>query len=201
METIMEDAQRTTSSVVEFNPDIVRTLSDLRGRVVYRPEDIVPVPHDQLARIVYDKLDHTLGNLELELTARHPYADAGYADYYHPGRWDCESNLVFMSSIVQGPSTGEWDGTVGYAQFKAPTAGNYIVVVNFSGYQQTMNLYGPWGTSSVHSGPSPSYSGATTALWSSAAAGETLYANFSSRQDDGYAGTAFLHSFQVFAIA
>ena len=80
----------------------------------------------------------------MSLTARHPYDPAGFMDVYHPGRWDCESNLVFMDVIRQvGQSAGEWDGSVVYARFKAPSNGTYLVVGNFSGYQITMNLQGP----------------------------------------------------------
>jgi hypothetical protein len=134
-----------------------------------------------------------LGAAALELTARHPYADAGYADFYHPGRWDCESDLVSIHQV--GASVGEWDGTVGYARFTAPAAGSYLVVVNFSGYQQTMSLNGPWGTSTAHTATT-SDSSAATAIWDGAA-GQTLYCTFSSRSDDGYAGIAYLDSLQI----
>lgn len=194
MEELLE-----TRQTVEINPDVL-ALSDLRGRIVYRPQDVSRLALDRLGEVVKDKQGRDLGAVALELTARHPYADAGYADFYHPGRWDCESDLVYMSSIHQvGASVGEWDGTVGYARFTAPAAGSYIVVVNFSGYQQTMRLNGPWGTSTAHSATT-SDSAATTAIWDGAA-GQTLYCTFSSRSDNGYAGIAYLDSFQIFTPA
>ena len=185
--------------LVELNPDVL-ALSDLRGRVVFRPEDVSRLAVDRLAEIVKDTQGRNLGDVALELSARHPYAGAGYADFYQPGRWDCESDLVYMLSIHQiGPSVGQWDGTVGYVRFTAPAASSYIVVVNFSGYQQTMSLNGPWGTSTAHSATT-SDSAATTAIWDGAA-GETLYCTFSSRSDDGHAGMAYLDSFQIFTPA
>src|SRR5262245_5649628 len=90
-------------------------------------------------------------NAAMTLTARHPHDPAGLMDVYHPGRWDCSSNLVFMDVIRQvGPSVGEWDGSVVYAQFKAPSNGTYLVVGNFSGYQITLNLNGPWGKTTAY---------------------------------------------------
>lgn len=194
MEQLLE-----TRPTIEINPDVM-ALSDLRGRLVYRPRDVSRLALDRLTDIVKDNQRIDLGPLALELTARQPYADAGYADFYHPGRWDCDTNLVYMSSIHQvGPSVGEWDGTVGYARFTAPATGSYIVVVNFSGYQQTMSLNGPWGTSTAHSATT-SDSAAATALWAGTA-GENLYCTFSSKSDSGYAGIAYLYSFQVFTPA
>lgn len=83
----------------------------------------------------------------VELSARVPYsATYGWIDSYHPGRWDCESDLVFMSPIVQvGPSVGEWDGTVVYVSLPGVPPATYLVVGNFSGYDTTMHMNGPWG--------------------------------------------------------
>lgn len=89
----------------------------------------------------------------IELSARHPYDDATTAriDSYHPGRWDTESNLVYMSPIVPtGPSPGEWDGTVVYAAFPNLASGVYLVSGVFSGYDITMSLSGPWGTTTAY---------------------------------------------------
>jgi hypothetical protein len=105
-----------------------------------------------------------------------------------------------MTSIHQvGATPYEWDGTVGYAQFTAPAAGTYIVLVNFSGYQQTMHLNGPWGKSTAYC-PTTSGSAVVTALWNGQA-GETLYCTFSGKADSGYSGIAYLESFQVFTPA
>ncbi len=78
-----------TRRTVEINPDVL-ALSDLRGRMVFRPEELARLSLDRLGAIVKDKQGRDLGTVALELTARHPYADAGYADFYHPGRWDCD---------------------------------------------------------------------------------------------------------------
>src|SRR5512133_122206 len=134
----------------ELNPEIL-TLGRLRDRLVFRPEETARLPLEQLREVVKKNQRQDLGDLALELTARYPFADAGYVDFYSPGRCDCETNLVYMTAIHQvGASVGEWEGTVGYARFTAPADGPYIVIVNVSGYQQTMRLNGPWGTSTAH---------------------------------------------------
>ena len=87
------------------------------------------------------------------LTPRHPYDESSKAriDSYHPGRWDTESDLVYMSPIVQtGPSPGEWDGTVIYASLPNLGTGVYLVSGIFSGYDITMSLHGPWGTTTAY---------------------------------------------------
>ncbi len=87
------------------------------------------------------------------LTPRHPYDESSKAriDSYHPGRWDTESDLVYMSPIVQtGPSPGEWDGTVIYASLPNLGSGSYLVSATFSGYDTTMSLHGPWGTTTAY---------------------------------------------------
>lgn len=103
----------------------------------------------------------------LELSARQPYdAAQGNMDVYHPGRWDTTSNLIYMNPIVQtGPSPGEWDGTVIYASFTPPQNGTYLVVGNFSGFDTTMRLFGPWGTQTAHT-DQVTDAGAVVALWS-----------------------------------
>ena len=195
---VMQEAPPPGSGL-EIDPD-VPALSDLRGRTVYRPQQVSRLPLERLANIVKGKQGRDLGEVALELTARHPWAPTGYADFYAPGRWDCESDLVYMSAIHQvGASVGEWEGTVGYARFTAPAQGSYIVVVNFSGYQQTMRLNGPWGTSTAHSATT-SDSAAATAIWDGAA-GQVLYCTFSSRSDSGFAGIAYLDSMQIFTPA
>ena len=89
----------------------------------------------------------------LSLTARHPYDESSKAriDSYHPGRWDTESDLVYMSPIVQvGATPAEWDGTVIYASLPNLGAGGYLVSGVFSGYDTTMSLHGPWGRTSAY---------------------------------------------------
>ncbi len=110
----------------------------------------------------------------MELTARHPFDAAGFMDFYAPGRWDCEANLVFMDVIRStGPTPGMWEGTVAYGRFKAPSNGSYLVVGNFSGYQITMNLHGPWGTTTAYCATT-SDSVSVSAGWKGLA-GETLF--------------------------
>lgn len=120
-----------------------------------------------LARGLGAKAIDLSSSLLLELSARQPYdAARGSMDVYKPGRWDTTSNLIFMDPIVQtGPSPGEWDGTVIYASFTPPQNGTYLVVGNFSGFDTTMRLFGPWGTQTAHTDQT-SDAGAVTALWS-----------------------------------
>jgi hypothetical protein len=103
----------------------------------------------------------------LELSARQPYdAARGNMDVYKPGRWDTTSNLIYMDPIVQtGPNPGEWDGTVIYASFNPAQNGTYLIVGNFSGFDTTMRLFGPWGTQTAHT-DQVSDAGAVVALWS-----------------------------------
>lgn len=132
----------------------------------------------------------------MELTARHPFDGAGFMDVYRPGRWDCEANLVFMSVIVStGESPGMWDGTVVYARFQAPAAGTYLVVGNFSGYQVTMNLNGPWGKNTAYCATTSDHV-AASALWTGAA-GETLF--FTMNCTGPILG--YLESVQVFLVS
>lgn len=133
-------------------------------------------------------------NPSMELTARHPHDPAGFMDSYRPGRWDCESNLVFMNGIVTGPTVGEWEGTVVYPRFKAPSAGTYLVVGNFSGYQITMSMSGPWGTTTAYC-PTTSDSAAVTALWT-ATAGQSIFFSLNCTGLIGY-----LESLQVFLLS
>jgi hypothetical protein len=129
---------------------------------------------------------------DLELSGRHPYDAAGGMDFYMPSRWDTTSNLVFMKSIVTGSSPGEWEGTAGYVSFQAPANGTYLVVGNFSGFQITMKMQGPWGEVSAFTATT-SDSGAVTALWT-ATAGQKL--NFTLNCTGG--GMGYLESIQIF---
>lgn len=130
----------------------------------------------------------------MELTARQPYTPDGNMDFYAPGRWDTTYNLVFMDGIVNGPSPGEWTGTVGYAAFTAPSTGNYVVVLNFSGYQVTMGLHGPSGTNTAYCATT-SDSAAAVAVWSGSA-GSQLFFSFTCTGLMGY-----LESVQVFLLS
>jgi hypothetical protein len=104
-------------------------------------------------------------DLVMELTPRKPWESAKrQMDVLWPGRYDTESDLVFMHPIVTGPSPGEWDGTVVYARFDAPSTGTYLVVANFTGHQITGHLHGPWGEQTAFSGTT-SDAAAVVAIW------------------------------------
>jgi len=134
-----------------------------------------------------------------ELTARHPYDAAALMDVYKPGRWDCTSNLLFMDTIVAtGPSPGQWDGSVVYANFKPSAPGTYLIVATFTGYQITMNLYGPWSVNTAYT-PTTSDTGTAIALWA-AAAGDSLYFDLTCTAPGGEASIGYLESLQVFAL-
>ena len=98
--------------------------------------------------------DQAVLNAMMQLSARQPYdAVLGSVDMYQPGRWDTSLDLIFMFPIVHpNPSSpGEWTGSVGYINFKPPSTGTYVMVVHFYGYQMTMNLNGPAGTTTAFS--------------------------------------------------
>jgi hypothetical protein len=150
----------------------------------------------ELAGKLTGKPTNLPGTATMALTARHPYDAVGYMDVYRPGRWDCQSNLVFMDVIRQvGPSPGEWDGSVVYARFTAPSTGNYLVVGNFSGYQITMNLSGPWGKNTAYC-PTTSDHAQATALWSGTAGGTLFFTINLTGPIIGY-----LESVQVYLLA
>jgi hypothetical protein len=158
---------------------------------------VVRLDQRELAGRITKLLDEDAAHLSdqtptLELSARVPYAATlGRIDSYHPGRWDTESNLVFMSPIVQtGPSPGEWDGTVIYAVFNPPATGTFLIVANFSGYDTTMHLNGPWGDNTAYTAQT-SDSGAAVALWTGGSVSFTLICKGS--------GLGYLESIQVFA--
>jgi len=102
----------------------------------------------------------------LALTAQQPYdLPHGNVDVYKPARWDTSANLIFMDSIRQvGPSPGQWEGSVAYAEFKPASSGTFLVVCHFTGYQTTMHLRGPWGETTAYTAET-SDSGAVLAQW------------------------------------
>lgn len=130
----------------------------------------------------------------VELSARVPYsATYGRLDSYHPGRWDCESDLVFMSPIVQvGPSVGEWDGTVVYVSLPGLPAGTFLVVGNFSGYDTTMHMNGPWGDVTA-------YTAVTTDIGTVIALTNVTQGLYFSLSCKG-SGLGYLESVQIFSM-
>jgi hypothetical protein len=170
----------------------------LRERTVEVPR-FEPLPSARLSAIISAGLNRPIvlpAIPDAELTARHPYDPHALMDFFMPGRWDSTSGLVFMDSIVNGPEPGMWDGTAGYIQFTAPADGSYLVVVNFSGYQQTMRIDGPWGTSTAHTATTSDH-GAVSAQWSGTS-GTTLYFTMSCASDNGLSGIGYLRSIQFF---
>lgn len=111
----------------------------------------------------------------LELSAQNPYNAIGNMDFYKPGRWDTSSNLFFMDVIVHGPLPGEWEGTVGYVRFTAPADATYVVFIYFTGYQTTMQAYGPWGIVEASTATTDD-TGLLLVVWSGNA-GDNLYFN------------------------
>jgi hypothetical protein len=68
------------------------------------------------------------------------------------------------------------------------------VVVNFSGYQITMRLSGPWGANTAYC-PTPQDAAAVAAVWNGAAGGG-LYFTASCTGT----GLGYLESIQVFSV-
>ncbi|MBY4597124.1 hypothetical protein K3217_16520 [bacterium BD-1] len=115
----------------------------------------------------------------VELTPRAPHGAHGHMDLLSPGRWDCESNLVFMRPIVHGNSPGDWDGSVAYVRLKAPADGSYLVAAVFAGFSSAqggqglvLKMSGPWGSNTA-SGQTTEPNG-PVAIWN-AQAGDSLY--------------------------
>jgi hypothetical protein len=133
----------------------------------------------------------------LSLTARHPYDSAlGRMDMYRPGRWDTESNLVFMDHVITGPQPGQWEGSVGYVKFAPPSSGKYVVLGLFSGYDTTMTLDGPWGKVTDHTAVTTDY-GVASAVWTSSG-GASLYFNFACTNPANTYGMGYLSAIQFF---
>ncbi|HTM24101.1 MAG TPA: hypothetical protein VL225_02850 [Vicinamibacterales bacterium] len=160
------------------DPFEVFSAEALKERRTAKSPRVAPVLRTSLIDVASRLSNHAVTLPEtaaMTLTARHPFDPAGFMDVYKPGRWDCESNLVFMDVIVQtGPSVGEWDGSVVYARFTAPATGTYLIVGNFSGYQITMNMHGPWGNVTAYCGETSDHAQAT-ALWAGVAGGTLFF--------------------------
>jgi hypothetical protein len=106
-----------------------------------------------------------LGGPVLELSARRPYdAVHGLMDVYMPGRWDTTSDLIFMTPIVTGSSPGEWTGSVAYIQFIPDSPGTYLVLCNFTGFETTAHLHGPWGETTAFTAETTD-NGVVSAVW------------------------------------
>jgi hypothetical protein len=133
----------------------------------------------------------------MELTSRKPYDDKlGLMDVYMPGRWDTTSNLIFMEAIVQGQSIGEWDGTAVYAHFTPTTSGQHLIAVHFTGFQTTMRLHGPWGTTTATTATT-SDAGAVMAL-ANAMAGQSIYFTVDCVVPNNLAGTGYIEAIEAF---
>jgi len=171
-----------TKRIIEEAPVIRRVegarLTELASELAKRP--LVPVP----AAV-------------MELTARTPWVAHGNVDVYRPGRWDTSSNLIFMDTIRQvGPSVGEWDGSVAYVEFKPPSAGTYLIVVHFTGYQTTAYLNGPWGQNTAYTA-AVTDSGVVLGLWTAGQGEFTLHFTVPNNEY----GLGYIESIQAFAFA
>jgi hypothetical protein len=199
----MADKDHTGTRIVSSKAGAMMSF-DLQDRAFHPPTARPPLTSSQLLTLVADQFEQSVGALRdavLELTARQPYQPTGRMDFFKPGRWDSTYNQVLMDSIVQtGPSPGMWDGTAGYGEFEALAAATYLLAVNFTGYQQTMRLNGPWGTNTAHTFTT-SDAGTVTALWTSAAPGAQLSFTMTCVSDDSGYGIAALTSVQVFPVA
>ena len=188
------------ANILNEDNELLLTPDQLTERASVDKLKLKRMPRAKLAKLVAGLVDWSPVSLSkllpvMELSARHPYDARGFMDFYEPGRWDCESNLVFMKPIVStGPSPGMWDGSVGYARFKAPKAGTYLILLNFSGYETTMRLFVPWGTHTAYT-PTTSDIGVVTALWSGSK-GQQVFFNLSCTAP--YLG--YLQSVQVFLL-
>lgn len=151
----------------------VTTLADLKAERVPAPPRLPALSSAELASIAAERhqRDVELRALAMELSARHPYDAAGLMDFYQPGRWDTSTDLVYMTSDFDG------NAAAGYVQYTAPTGGDHLVAVSFTGYQTTLRVWGPWGMVSAYSDTTSS-NAVATALWNGAA-GASLYFNFS----------------------
>jgi hypothetical protein len=133
----------------------------------------------------------------MELTPRYPYdAKHGNVDVYMPGRWDTTSNLIFMDAIVQLGGPGEWEGSVAYIEFKPASTGTFLIVGNFTGYQTTFHLHGPWGDNTAYTALT-SDSGVVMALW---AGGELEFTLNCTVPNNEY-GIGYIESIQVFQLS
>ncbi len=164
-----------TTSVAEPFEAFTATMLNERSSASTPP--VKAIAHDklvELARQISARKVRVHETPIMSLTARRPYDSAGLMDVYMPGRWDCSSNLVFMDVIRQtGPSVGEWEGSVAYVRFTAPSTGTYLVIGNCSGYQITINMHGPWGNNTAYC-PTTSDHAEAIALWDGTA-GESLF--------------------------
>jgi hypothetical protein len=171
-------------------------------RVVAETPQFTRVSHEAVAEIASGlgaKPGIALSEaLVMELTARQPYdATYGNIDVYKPGRWDTSSNLIFMDTIRQvGPSPGEWDGSASYIEFKPASNGTYLMVGNFTGYQTTAHLNGPWGENTAYTAQT-SDSGVVVALYATDQQFE-FNLNFTVPNNDY--GIGYIESIQVFSM-
>lgn len=176
-------------------------LANLKERTIEAPPLAEPMSLAGVSAVAAGVLKRKIALAEVpvvKLTAQHPYDPAGLMDFYQPGRWDSTYDLVFMDSIVTGPTPGEWNGTAGYVQCLAPADGDYVIVVQFTGYQQTMRIDGPWGTAAGHTATT-SDAGVVYALWTGKA-GTTLYFTMNCISDNGSYGIGYLQSVQMFPL-
>lgn len=181
-----------TERVVTEIPQFTRVSYDVLGEVALgRAAESGIVLAEALVAVLRERP-------VMELTARQPYnATFGNIDVFQPGRWDTTYNLIFMDTIRQiGPSPGEWDGSASYIEFKPASAGTYLCVGNFTGYQTTAHLYGPWGETTAYTAQT-SDSGVVAELYTT---GQPFQFNLNFTVPNNDYGIGYIDSVQVFSL-
>jgi hypothetical protein len=118
--------------------------TDLPEHKLPEGTEIRSLTEAELAEVVWKATQRNIeaANPVTELSARRPYDAPHRIDVFMPGRWDTEGNYISMRTI--DPNTRV------FGTFKAPSSGDYLFVVKFTGFDITMKLSGPWGQNTGH---------------------------------------------------
>ncbi len=109
-----------------------------------RGDAVAPLVTDDLLAAAEAIAGDRLITSVVKLSARAPWFDGLAALYcFNASRWDSPANLVYCFPNQAPP--GSWDGTVVYADFTAPEAGDYVVVARYHGPNAQVRMRGPWG--------------------------------------------------------
>lgn len=126
------------------------TLRQLASQRVVETPRVKALTRARLARFEPALVAAPAPAVVMTLSARKPFGPRGYIDVYKPGRWDCESDQIFLDPIVVS-SPGVWTGSVVYGSFTAPVTKKYLLAVHFYGADITLKLQGPFGDVTAHS--------------------------------------------------
>jgi hypothetical protein len=126
------------------------TLRQLASQRLVETPDVKALTRSQTAKLEPAFAAAPAPVVAMTLSARKPFGSRGYIDVYKPGRWDCESDQIFLDPIVVS-SPGVWTGSVVYGNFKAPATKKYLLAVHFYGADITLKLNGPFGDVTAHS--------------------------------------------------